>query len=806
MRTLFTSQKSFVASELLVPLFLALTALTAHADEPQKATETGLGRITGQVLFDKDGQAAPDSKVILLAPPPEGKKNYDGQKLPLRETTADAEGRFAFDSLPIGKYQVWANLGKLTSRKKYRSGVTVEIVDGAEPPKPIELRLVDGVTITARVLDKATGKLIPNAVLNPQRSDFFEGNFKADGSNPIVAQPFTREHCWIEVWADGFAKEMRLFNLENGTDLYEEFQLIPGADLEGTVRDPDGNPVEGVGLSARIEGENRQHFYVESDKQGKYRLDRVPANRNLSVYVSKVDWVRQTLTVRVAEPNQRLNVTMQPRPHGGTIIGVVQDASGHPIADATLTNYGNSSNEKRETKTGADGKFKLDNLFTSQFGNEVIVRAKNCAPKRTTVEPGPKDMPAEITIEMEPGHTIKGLVTDEDGHALDGVTIYVANGNHAFSMGSQAKTDKEGRFEFDSLPADCPFSFQTKGFSNINNEKLTLDTDEIIKVVMIPTGMIVGNVKDQVTGKPIRSFNVRITFSPLPQPGDPSGSLNPEWIKPGRKFQSDSGNFKLSDLVAGMPFQVMIDAEGYETTTEQRVEAVRSDDPTEVEFELLPIDPKSLRSYRGQLLDAKQKPVAGAELRLIAYDQANQIQARQRHFNWWMIKSGQTASQFGVVRFLEGVTDKEGRFEFTKVPKDIETELVWWGGKVVAGRSEHVEDWDENKITVINVPEPAAIKGIIDRTKFPPIGSVSLGWQTIEPEDSYLELKPDQQDFEFENLTPGQYTIQLMSPYERVQGQFDGQMRNHQIASITVTVEEGEVQQVKFGEEEAPQN
>ena len=54
-------------------------------------------------------------EVVLLPPPPNGQDAYYG-KLPLRRTTADAQGAFAFDGLAPGRYRVWANHGRMTSR------------------------------------------------------------------------------------------------------------------------------------------------------------------------------------------------------------------------------------------------------------------------------------------------------------------------------------------------------------------------------------------------------------------------------------------------------------------------------------------------------------------------------------------------------------------------------------------------------------------------------------------------------------------------------------------------------------------
>jgi hypothetical protein len=73
--------------------------------------------------------------------------------------------------------------------------------------------------------------------------------------------------------------------------------------------------------------------------------------------------------------------------------------------------------------------------------------------------------------------------------------------------------------------------------------------------------------------------------------------------------ESDEGRFKIGDLVVGMPLQVMDAAQGYERALNERVLAAP---PDQAQVEQFPLDPAKLRTYRGRLVDAGGKPVAGA--------------------------------------------------------------------------------------------------------------------------------------------------------------------------------------------------
>ncbi|MGO9924518.1 MAG: sigma-70 family RNA polymerase sigma factor [Isosphaeraceae bacterium] len=767
----------------------------ANGKAAEPVPETS-GRITGRVVRDADGNRAEGAEVVLLLPPPKGQDHYIGT-YPLLRTHVDATGTFSFGGLAPGRYRVWANLGRLTSRVGAGRGAVVILPKSGEAPKPVELRLVAGVVVTVRAKDKATGRPIPNATVHLLWSDFHDDPI-TDRDGLVRIRPLTATQWPFEVWAEGYAKVSRSVNLENGSDADEEFLLAPGGDLEGVVRDPSGKPLAGVGISASAEWIQGQFDYVTTGADGRYRLSHLPLGFEVRLDVSRDDFLQKDVTTHLTGRKQTLDLTMQPRPHGGSIAGVVLDQQGRPIAGAELINMGMSSHLVRETKAGPDGRFRLDDLFEGTVGKEVVVRAKGSAPKRLKVKPGPPDQPAEVTIRLEPGHRIKGRVADEKGRTLEGVRVYFAQANHGFPDGGRATTDDRGLFAFDSLPADSPFAFAKEGYSGIADRHLRLDTDDIVSVVMVPAGVIEGRVLDARTGKPIRAFNVQITFSPRRQPGEPSNSLIASLSEPGSMFRSDDGRFKLGHLVVGMPLQVMVSVQGYERRVAERVVVARPDDGRVEQFRLDPVDPAKLRTYRGRLVDARGNPVAAAQLRLFASRDRDPVRRRDFPFNWHMIRSRQLARESKVTRFLEAVTDAQGRFEFTRVPRRDEAELAWWGKGIAPGRSDHLERLGETASIEVTVPDPARILVTIDRKAFAGAGQI----QVIGPEDfldeANRELQPGQTEFVVDDLAPGQYQVILASPDERVPGTPNEFVGTRTLTSLDVSVGPGETKRIEF--------
>jgi hypothetical protein len=599
-------------------------------------------------------------------PPPPGGGDYYYVKYPLQRAVADAQGAFAFDGLAPGRYRVWANLDKLTSRQGGKRGLAVNLPAAGAAPGPITLRLVTGLAITARVKDRATGKPIANATVRLVFSDFAtDPTTGADGV--AVLQPVTAAQWHAEVWAESYAIESRQLNLEGGSDAEAEFLLGPGGALEGCVRDPAGKPLAGAGLSARSAGAIEQTAYVETDRNGHYRLEHLPRDVPLGINLSRTDYGRKDVTPRVTAPITPLELTLPARPSGGSIAGTVHDQAGRPIAGAELVNMGDSTDDIRTARTGPDGRFTMHNLYKPEVGAEVVVRETGYAPKRRAFTPGPTGQPAEVAITLEPGHRLRGRVVDGQGRPLEGVWVYFAHGNRVFSEKGRGTTGADGRLAFDSLPAACEFSFHKLDYSTIENRVLALDTGAEATMVMIPAGAIAGRVVDARTGEPVRAFNVQLRHSYARQPDDPSGRLTSTLGDPGLACQASDGRFKVGNLTVGMPLQVTVSASGYERQAAARIVVGPSTGTAAPVFRLAPIDPAQLRTYAGRLVGARRMPVAGAELRLIAHDPRAVDPNGDNAFNWGLIESGQLAWFPCVSRFLSATTDDQGRFRFSGV-------------------------------------------------------------------------------------------------------------------------------------------
>src|SRR6185295_389138 len=97
--------------------------------------------------------------------------------------------------------------------------------------------------------------------------------------------------------------------------------------------------------------------YMKTDKEGQYAFDCMPLDRPLKLMV----WDRRYQ-------------------HAVQIVAL----SSTGRLDASVSNRGGSTSEVRETRTDAEGRFTLDNVFEGAIGHELIVKAGGFAPRRVT--------------------------------------------------------------------------------------------------------------------------------------------------------------------------------------------------------------------------------------------------------------------------------------------------------------------------------------------------------------------------------------------------------------------------------------
>jgi RNA polymerase sigma factor (sigma-70 family) len=811
MSLLKTTTAFLLATTLVAGGAGAMVYLHAQPDQPNSASATAdkstqpaiNGKVAGQVILAEDEQPVSGAEVRLIR-----RGQYSGPP-PSRRTTTNAQGKFTFDNVAAGEYRVLCFHGNLASRTKMYQG-DIAVVEKNRDSKPVVLKLQPGVAVRVKVLCQATGKPIEGARVRLVWTDIDRDHF-TDAQGEVLLQPLTAETYHVQATAEHCAAEVRIMNLANEQPAALQMKLPPGASVQGIVKDENGRPVSGVAINLYLpDNRSENSDYAKSDAQGRYRFDYLPLGKNLRLDIRKPDYLTQQkefiLDAKGGSLTQ-LDLAVKKRPHGGSVQGVVTDGHGKPIAGAEVVNNGNSSDEFRKTKTSLDGKFSIDNVYDNGNGlHELIVKASDFSPRRFEFKPGPAARPAEVIIGLDPGHRIKGRVINEAGKPISGVQVYFAHGNsgEGIGFGGSATTDAHGRFHFDSMPADTPFTFVAEGYSQIPEIKLPLDGDQEVDVQMRSQGIIKGRVVDSATGKPVPRFTVRITHSLEHQPGDPTFGIASTRIFPGENSVSTKGEFLLKDLIVGFPLQVSIIADGYRRQAIRRIVAQSASEAETVDIRITAQDPAKLTTIRGKLLSHKGQPVYGAELRLIvATDRAAQRDAFP--FNWQMIETGQIEQIANVLQFQHQTTAADGSFVFERVPGDAEIELAYWGKGIPPGRQDHLETLSakERASLEIKTLAPARLVGTIDRKIFPEIGPIQLSASPPGGSARFFEAKisADGKSFDVDDLPPGQYEVQIYSLSKRVPDN-PGAFQQSVIARRSVTLKPGKIEKIELGKDD----
>jgi beta-lactamase regulating signal transducer with metallopeptidase domain/protocatechuate 3,4-dioxygenase beta subunit len=722
----------------------------------------------------------------------------------LQRAKADEQGRFRFDKMPGGHYEVWAFKDNLASPREHVLGREAP-PRGAVQFAPIRLLMRPGKQVKVTVTSAETGRPIAGAEISLGYPDRRKATTGSDGV--AILRALLPDHYEITVLAAGHARGEREIDLADSAAVTPiSFALPPGGLVQGRLADKDNRPLAGVNVSFRSEGSTNGYYgqTPATDGQGRYRNAHLPLQTPIQISFSGEDYLpaEKAVTLTAQEPEQQIDVQLEKRPRGGSVAGVVTDPEGKPIAGAKVGNYGNGSNDLRETMTDANGRFALHDLLKRHVGHEIVVRARGFAPALRRFDPGPEGSPSEASVRLQRGHFLHGRVENSTGDPVKGASVSVSNGDGPFQAIDHVRTDDQGHFDLDSLAEGNTLRISAQGYSARDNVALPFDGDAIVAVKLEPMGALRGRVVDAATGQAIPQFRVRLGFPSEFQAGDVPGSFDSRLGAPGRTFQAADGTFTLNGLVNRAVLEVTVESEGYQRSVVPRVEVQPVGAATPLTIALTKTDPAQLASVSGTLLDHRRIPIAGVQLRLIVSASAATGEGDNR-FNWVLIDIGQLGQKSYVTQFFSAVTDAQGRFAFRDILPGMYLQLAYWGPNAPKSRSLAFAKTKPGvaQTVTIDVPKPATISGSFDLKMFPDAGSIDLSRKDVLSLTFRSELATGQTDFRLENLPPGDYWLSIVHQPERDKSH--PQMFSlRPIAARSLTVEPGGRYTVQFTEQD----
>ncbi|WDQ18712.1 MSCRAMM family protein [Rhodopirellula sp. P2] len=726
-------------------------------------------------------------------------------------TPSQSDGTFQFDNVSVGRHRLWAETDQLTTLPEKLRGVVLHVQ--AEPPSDpsdIELKLHPGCGYDVTVHDLKTKQPIPGARISFGWTDIVR-EYITDDDGLAKPRNLAMSDWYFIVRADDYAtKFLKTSRQELGTVLPLRFDLEPGGELTGVLRDGDEQPVADAKVSISSSSAAMEPSYgsTVTNAAGEFELDNLPLGKTFRLSASKDGYIRGSheCAVTSAEGSTPADFVMLKRRYGGDVRVTVLDENDEPFPAAKLTNRGNSSADVRSGETDEEGVCLLQDLYTGFAGCQVTVKADGYIAVQTKVDPGTIESPSQITVNLQPGKTLRGQVILPNGDPASNLNVYYDGGETAFNgLGGRVQTDADGKYEIRGLASQTTLTFSSsKKFAPVRN-LLVQVTDEEFEFQLQTAGVLIARAVEEGTNAPIASFNVKLGFCEDRRAGDPRpGGIPASLMRQGENIQGTQKEFRLDGQTPGTPYKLIVSADGYETKIVKRVE-IRSPDLAEVlEVPLKRMRPENFHTVAGQLLDADGNPIAGASVRLlvgsaIPQPMKNGRMQGWRYYHWGLLRRDDIENRDQCLQLLKTASDANGRFEFTGVRKETPwLELFYFGPDLMPQRYSNMRTFSDFELTdlVVQAEAPASLTVDLDLEEWPEADSVSLRATDYTNGPNAVDLAFDSETQKlaqgtpvvFRNLPSGSYSVQLQASPVPIG---NGGARIRALHQQTITIEPG---------------
>ena len=295
-------------------------------------------------------------------------------------------------------------------------------------------------------------------------------------------------------------------------------EMERGVTIGGTVKTRDGKAVGGatVIIMARAGADSSPDWSyvpevkVTTDTEGRWRFNEMPTGWSfVYIRVTHPDYVPTFMQRDVPKPSDFLLKAKKAEmilDEGVALAGRVVDDQGRPLAGAKI-GLGADRRIRHSgfpsVSTDAEGRFRFGHVPSGT--QTVTAQSPGRAPELADVVVASGMKPVEFRL--GPGHLIRGRVVNPEGKPLDGVTVQAMNWKGHSSLDWTTKTDAEGRFTWDSAPAEPVLLTLTRpGYTMVGQREFQADKGET-NVTMYPPLRVRGKVTDASDGATDRAVH-----------------------------------------------------------------------------------------------------------------------------------------------------------------------------------------------------------------------------------------------------------------------------------------------------------
>lgn len=399
----------------------------------------------------------------------QGDERYDG-------AVSDATGAFAFEALPAGSFRFVA------THASHAPGTSALVtLDGTSRRDGVTITLAAGAVVRGRVVDAAnqpvaSARVRVGVAANP-RVMVFDPPRQAytDATGAFAIEGLPRRELSIVALHETGASESRAVDATAGDVGDVTLTIDVTGTIAGVVIDPEGQPIEGVQVSAGPSfGDNRTRvdfsqwrlrgFPQElTDAGGRFTLTGLaPGTYTLSARRStgrgrRGPGIGDGVTAKPGDTNVRLVL----QPEGG-VKGKVAFADGTAPAMFTV-----SVGMTQQSFGGEQGAFELDGLPPQRY--ELTVRGPGFQTRSIEVEVVSSRTVDAGTIAVAKGRSLAGVVV-ADGKPVPGATVYAGRMIFGNGTSNNAQMGPMGRGTKQDT-TDARGAFAIAGF---NDGDLTL--------------------------------------------------------------------------------------------------------------------------------------------------------------------------------------------------------------------------------------------------------------------------------------------------------------------------------------------